>query len=103
MLNTRDDGWMRSGLKIAVLTSFALFVGAAASAASLPTVVLGSRAFAGPQGAGWGQPHPNEIFNGGDPSGLVTHIRWSNWGGPQRPARARTPSSNLAAAITKSP
>ena len=31
--------------------------------------------------AGWGTPHPSEIFNGGDPSGLVTHIHWSGWGG----------------------
>lgn len=52
------------------------------SVAASPTVNLGARAFAGPQGAGWGTPHPSEIFNGGDPSGLVTRIHWSNWGGP---------------------
>jgi hypothetical protein len=44
-------------------------------------VVLGSRAFAGPHGAGWGTARPSEIFNGGDPSGLVTHIHWASWGG----------------------
>ena len=48
--------------------------------ASTPTVVLGSPAYAGPQGVGWGSPHPSKIFNGGDPSGLVTHIHWSSWG-----------------------
>jgi hypothetical protein len=23
------------------------------------------------------------IFNGGDPTGLVTHVVWSSWGGPR--------------------
>lgn len=44
------------------------------------TVVLGSAAFAGPQGEGWGTPAPARIFNGGDASGLVTHIHWKHWG-----------------------
>jgi hypothetical protein len=52
-----------------------------ACGASAPTVVLGSKAYAGHIGAGWGKPHPSKIFNGGDPSGLVTHIHWSGWGG----------------------
>jgi hypothetical protein len=51
-----------------------------ASVAATPTVVLGAPAFAGPQGIGWGTARPSEIFNGGDPSGLVTHIHWSSWG-----------------------
>lgn len=42
-------------------------------------VVLGSKGFA-PRGAGWGNAHPSRIFNGGDPSGLVTHIHWTRWG-----------------------
>ena len=42
-------------------------------------VVLGSQGFA-PRGAGWGNAHPSRIFNGGDPSGLVTHIHWTRWG-----------------------
>jgi hypothetical protein len=62
------------------LTSL-LLVAACTAAASAPTVVLGSSAYAGRNGAGWGTPHPSEIFNGGDPSGLVTHIHWSGWGG----------------------
>jgi hypothetical protein len=33
------------------------------------------------QRAGWGTAKPARIFNGGDPSGLVTHIRWASWGG----------------------
>jgi hypothetical protein len=30
---------------------------------------------------GYGHVRPSTIFNGGDPTGLVTHIRWSQWGG----------------------
>ncbi len=41
--------------------------------------MLGSRSFE-PNGAGWGKVHPSRIFNGGDPSGLVTHIHWTGWG-----------------------
>jgi len=37
-------------------------------------------------GQGFGQVKPSEIFNGGDPTGLVTHIAWSSWGGPQATA-----------------
>jgi hypothetical protein len=43
--------------------------------------VLGSAVYAGRYGVGWGKPHPSEIFNGGDPSGLVRNIRWTGWGG----------------------
>jgi hypothetical protein len=31
-------------------------------------------------GTGFGSARPAKIFNGGDPSGLVTHIRWTGWG-----------------------
>ncbi len=44
-------------------------------------VVLGSAEFAKPDGEGWGTSKPPKIFNGGDPSGLVSHIRWASWGG----------------------
>jgi hypothetical protein len=49
--------------------------------------VLGARAFATPGGKGWGRFKPKTIFNGGDPSGLVSGIRWSHWG--KRIARGR--------------
>jgi len=42
--------------------------------------VLGSKSFAGPAGVGWGAREPREIFNGGDPSGMVQSITWTNWG-----------------------
>jgi hypothetical protein len=32
---------------------------------------------------GFGQAKPTEIFLGGDPTGLVSGITWSSWGGSQ--------------------
>jgi hypothetical protein len=49
------------------------------SARATSAVVLGSRSFA-LNGAGFGTAHPSRIFNGGDPSGLVSHIHWAHWG-----------------------
>jgi len=34
-------------------------------------------------GAGFGEVRPARIFNGGDPTGLVTQIVWTSWGGPR--------------------
>jgi hypothetical protein len=61
-----------------VCTTVALLVPAIALSASQP--VLGSRAFPGPYGKGFGTPHPKTIFNGGVPSGLVEDISWKQWG-----------------------
>ncbi|MFE9600889.1 hypothetical protein [Streptomyces hokutonensis] len=36
----------------------------------------------GPNQQGYGQPHPATIFNGGDPTGLVTRVVWHFWGKP---------------------
>jgi hypothetical protein len=41
--------------------------------------VLGSSSFA-PNGQGFGTSKPRTVYNGGVPSGLVTSIRWRNWG-----------------------
>jgi hypothetical protein len=35
------------------------------------------------RGEGFGQVKPSKIFNGGDPTGLVTDVVWSSWGGAQ--------------------
>lgn len=51
------------------------------SPARIEKVVLGTMAFM-PGGTGWGTEAPETIFNGGDPSGLVTHIHWRDWGQP---------------------
>jgi hypothetical protein len=53
----------------------------AAAAGSSRRVVLGAASYAGPNGAGWGKPHPKRIYNGGDPSGLIRHVHWISWGG----------------------
>jgi hypothetical protein len=51
--------------------------------ASPPSAVptLGQPAGDFAQGTGFGQVKPAKIFNGGDPTGLVTHVVWTSWGG----------------------
>jgi hypothetical protein len=46
-----------------------------------PVPVLGAEWQPGNQ-KGYGTAHPDTIFNGGDPTGLVTGVRWQSWGGP---------------------
>jgi hypothetical protein len=55
----------------------------AASASATPAAVpvLGQLAGVFGRGAGFGQVRPPRIFNGGDPTGLVTDIAWKSWGG----------------------
>lgn len=31
---------------------------------------------------GFGQVRPSEVYAGGDPTGMVTGVRWTSWGGP---------------------
>jgi hypothetical protein len=51
----------------------------ASPAAAAPTLGQSAGVFA--HGQGFGQVRPSEIFNGGDPTGLVTHVVWKSWGG----------------------
>jgi hypothetical protein len=53
---------------------------ASSAAGSSGSVVLGSAEFAKPDGEGWGSAQPARVYNGGDPGGLVTEIRWTSWG-----------------------
>jgi hypothetical protein len=46
-----------------------------------PLPTLGRLAGLFARGAGFGQVKPARIFNGGDPTGLVTQIVWGSWGG----------------------
>jgi WD40 repeat protein len=46
----------------------------------VPTLGRFAGAFA-VNGVGFGQVRPKEIFNGGDPSGMISHITWKSWGG----------------------
>jgi hypothetical protein len=62
------------GVPDAISSEFKLCLPVTASA-----YVLGGFSFA-PNGKGFGTSKPRTIFNGGDPSGLVTSIRWQHWG-----------------------
>ncbi len=53
----------------------------APTTATSPTLGQLTGVFA--RGQGFGQVKPAEIFNGGDPTGLVTHVVWKSWGGAQ--------------------
>ncbi len=64
---------------VLAMALLALVFAGTAVAAGGSRVVLGSKAFA-PMGKGFGTVAPREIFNGGDPSGLVEKIKWSHWG-----------------------
>jgi hypothetical protein len=57
---------------------------ASASPAGAPT--LGQLAGVFAHGTGFGQVKPSKIFNGGDPTGLVTDVVWTSWGGTQATA-----------------
>ncbi|HTS95726.1 MAG TPA: hypothetical protein VMI33_03825 [Streptosporangiaceae bacterium] len=59
---------------------------ASASPAPAAAVTLGQLAGDFAQGTGFGQVKPAKIFNGGDPTGLVTHVVWSSWGGARATA-----------------
>jgi len=37
----------------------------------------------GQDGDGFGQVEPSEVYSGGDPTGLVTHVVWTSWGGSE--------------------
>ena len=65
-------------LGLVLLSGVLLAPGAAGGSTS---VVLGSATVAQPDGEGWGTSRPRRLFNGGDPSGLVTEIWWTSWGG----------------------
>jgi hypothetical protein len=68
-----------------IILSFATFgvvLALTTPAGASTNPVLGAKSFAAPDGNGFGTAEPSEIFNGGDPSGLVTQIKWTGWGNP---------------------
>jgi hypothetical protein len=54
---------------------------AAVSAKAAPTLGLRTGTFF--NGVGFGKVAPKEVYNGGDPTGLVTSITWRDWGKAQ--------------------
>jgi hypothetical protein len=53
--------------------------------------VLGGKVYGAPTGHGWGAPHPKFIYNGGDASGSISGVHWSDWGGTVAQGRGRNP------------
>ena len=82
----------RIALILAAITALAIPVAANAEAEPMTAVpVLGSKQFSDPYGAGFGHPEPEIIFNGGDPSGEVSEIHWTSWGGQVAIGYGRNP------------
>jgi hypothetical protein len=48
---------------------------------------------------GYGTAHPTVIFNGGDPTGLVTQVHWQSWGGPVALATGVSLDANNAPSV----
>jgi hypothetical protein len=81
-----NPGTSASGAPTATAGSGAATPNTSASPPPAPAtaaVVLGRLAGVFAQGQGFGQVKPAKIFNGGDPTGLVTQITWQSWGGGQ--------------------
>lgn len=69
-------------LRIALAAALAIVtLTPAASGAHESSVVLGGAVYGAPTGHGWGAPHPKFIYNGGDASGSISNVHWSDWGG----------------------
>ena len=74
--------------RLTIAATFAACLGLAAvagcsSASPPPAATLGQLAGDFAHGTGFGQVKPAKIFNGGDPTGLVTRVVWTSWGGPR--------------------
>ncbi|HEU4737688.1 MAG TPA: hypothetical protein VFS54_01260 [Solirubrobacterales bacterium] len=54
-------------------------------------IVLGGEVYGGEYGEGWGVARPHTIYNGGVPSGLISKVHWSSWGGAEARGRGRHP------------
>jgi hypothetical protein len=76
---SRRATWICLG---AALLTIAIGAFASTRADGATGPALGAKAFTGAYGKGFGTAEPAEIFNGGDPSGSVSHITWSGWGNP---------------------
>ncbi len=77
----------RAKLLIAAAAVIALVAAVSDSAGaqgSAEEVVLGGLVYGAPNGEGWGGERPGTIFDGGDPSGLVSEAApgpWVSWSG----------------------
>jgi hypothetical protein len=69
------------GAAAAVLGACAYALAIASTAGALGVPILAGPWIPGQKG--YGHTKPATIFNGGDPTGLVSHIHWESWGGTQ--------------------
>jgi hypothetical protein len=79
---------------------------AAAADAGRPVPTLGLMTGLFSHGAvGFGKVRPKEVYNGGDPTGLVTSITWHNWGQARAVGTGRSdyvaPNQSVAAGTTE--
>jgi hypothetical protein len=89
--------WNRAVRRAALLIAVAAALGIAALATAAagarhPPVVLGGTIYGGPNGHGWGVPHPKFIYNGGGASGSISDVHWSDWRAPVAHGRGRHPT-----------
>jgi hypothetical protein len=59
---------------------------AVVDAANRTATAAATPILAGPWGRaqeGYGHAEPRNVFNGGDPTGLLENIQWLTWGGPR--------------------
>ncbi len=52
---------------------------------------------------GYGEIEPDRIFNGGDPTGLVTDVRWDSWGGDTATGRGVSVWEGAGATVADAP
>ncbi|MGE5408249.1 MAG: hypothetical protein ACM3NV_06510 [Syntrophothermus sp.] len=76
---------------LAGLAATILLAAAVTASPAFARVVLGGVVYGGDHGEGWGTARPHTIFNGGDPSGLITDVHWSSWGGAVARGHGRHP------------
>jgi len=76
MVATRRASW----LGLLVISALML---ASCSNASAPVPTLGRLTGIFLHGKGFGLIKPAEIYNGGDPTGLLNQVVWKSWGGPK--------------------
>jgi hypothetical protein len=75
-------------MKVLSSRSLAWFAAAVCFGALSVSTALGAQVpiLAGPWSLhqrGYGHARPSTIYNGGDPTGLVQHIKWKTWGAAQ--------------------
>jgi hypothetical protein len=71
-------GARRRAAAVVMTAAAAVGIGTEAAAADSVPVLAGPWA---PGQQGYGHVKPRNIFNGGDPTGLVKAIHWNSWGG----------------------